>query len=1192
MAINPHDDYDALAKLLYPSIEASGNVYYGQTRKLTMDEVFDKNKNGFHSRIESKYNNNSNQYDTYFYWELGPLNGAIKVPDALQCIPLYFAKYELYVDTSTVNNTLNSGSYDTFEYSLQSVFNSIVRSYGKKPFSDDYWDGANFYINKEDNVWYIYIALKNKVEVDLSDYSFNPPEYTDGDEFAMVFSHVTSSESTNVTLKLSGSLAHTDVYQYFVINESTDWNPLVINTPIDLTNSGQDVTVKFRFRPGAIKSSQDTSNYLHLVITAPNTVTVSLSGDFRSLQSNKQQVAREEFVYFLINNDNIISASDCKFYSKNVDAFCYEGLFYNCTKLVNAPSALPSNIVGTSPYHNMFYSCRSLKNAPELPVLSRNEHYAYSSMFCNCDSLEKVQPIIISKSNLSGTFYKMFYGCTSLKNAPVLYCTADIESRSTFAETFYGCTSLLSTPTIIVIGKIHPDTYHSSKLCDAFKSTFEGCTSITDVNIFARLHFDFDDSSFSRRTLCENMFSGCTSLKRINLYMPQKYTSDGNHFTNWVLNVAEHGDFYYDTEYEHTLDISQKFPFGVNGIPSGWIKYNIYEHYTNNEYTGFLGTEFLITSGSNSSKNGRGDITKKSTLANMEKSFDESNTHQMNTYNADGSYNQEIWGYKSFNSPVQFRNGIYGEDWSIYTSNYGTSSQDDNNTVVIDSADICMTGDLHANTITANEIHTNFSTDYIKRCLYTYDTIYEYDSYNIPIGGIAMIRLWSWYGNRVDTPNRSNNIDCDVRISEDTSLPLTIRFHNNGVCKLSITNDNTYEYKINSSSEWTVLNDQPGNYSIPLKSFDCVSFRCAGTYSGNSDTKYVKFDFNTEGNVEAYGNIFSMINGSTYSTRRNYYNTDGLYNYAFYKMFYQCTHLVSMPNWPYVTVFGRSDHAFESMFDGCTALTYAMIYPYGIDYTASCKNMFNGCTSLKYVHGKSITISDSSESECYNQMFMGCTNLEQSPDVVYNGTASTAGNKVLNMFSGCTSLKRAVVMARSGDVTSGMFNGCSNAILWTTSGNTSSDVHSKYTVPVNDWDNYTDFYNRHESTTFFSSYGTQSEWTTTLKAGEDLYVGKHVNVFYGARRPVRIVAITIAEYSNLTGPWFFSQNSAEYVRALNTKDAIALDTRYAFRLLYNVKCDNTYNWPGTQPSPNDGGNIPVQRNQYCTEVQALAVRVR
>ena len=54
----------------------------------------------------------------------------------------------------------------------------------------------------------------------------------------------------------------------------------------------------------------------------------------------------------------------------------------------------------------------------------------------------------------------------------------------------------------------------------------------------------------------------------------------------------------------------------------------------------------------------------------MERSFDENNTHPMNTYNADGSFNQEIWGYKSFNSPVKFRNGVYGEDWSIYTFDY------------------------------------------------------------------------------------------------------------------------------------------------------------------------------------------------------------------------------------------------------------------------------------------------------------------------------------------------------------------------------------------------------------------------------------------------------------------------------------------------------------------------------------------
>lgn len=37
----------------------------------------------------------------------------------------------------------------------------------------------------------------------------------------------------------------------------------------------------------------------------------------------------------------------------------------------------------------------------------------------------------------------------------------------------------------------------------------------------------------------------------------------------------------------------------------------------------------------------------------------------MNAYNLDGSYNQEIWGYKCFNSPVKFRNGIYTDNINI-----------------------------------------------------------------------------------------------------------------------------------------------------------------------------------------------------------------------------------------------------------------------------------------------------------------------------------------------------------------------------------------------------------------------------------------------------------------------------------------------------------------------------------------------
>lgn len=52
MPDNINNDYNELAKLIYPSIEASGNVYYGQTRKLAIDELFNINDGGFESNIK------------------------------------------------------------------------------------------------------------------------------------------------------------------------------------------------------------------------------------------------------------------------------------------------------------------------------------------------------------------------------------------------------------------------------------------------------------------------------------------------------------------------------------------------------------------------------------------------------------------------------------------------------------------------------------------------------------------------------------------------------------------------------------------------------------------------------------------------------------------------------------------------------------------------------------------------------------------------------------------------------------------------------------------------------------------------------------------------------------------------------------------------------------------------------------
>lgn len=74
---------------------------------------------------------------------------------------------------------------------------------------------------------------------------------------------------------------------------------------------------------------------------------------------------------------------------------------------------------------------------------------------------------------------------------------------------------------------------------------------------------------------------------------------------------------------------------------------------------------------SNEDSYGRGDVTDISTKYNMltTNPLSDENAPEMNSYSSDGSYNQDIFGLKCFNSPVSFRNGIYGECGYVTTFN-------------------------------------------------------------------------------------------------------------------------------------------------------------------------------------------------------------------------------------------------------------------------------------------------------------------------------------------------------------------------------------------------------------------------------------------------------------------------------------------------------------------------------------------
>ena len=72
---------------------------------------------------------------------------------------------------------------------------------------------------------------------------------------------------------------------------------------------------------------------------------------------------------------------------------------------------------------------------------------------------------------------------------------------------------------------------------------------------------------------------------------------------------------------------------------------------------------------SNADSYGRGDVTDVSTKYSMipTNPLSDETAPEMNSYSSDGSYNQDIFGWKCFNSPVSFRNGVYGECGCVTT---------------------------------------------------------------------------------------------------------------------------------------------------------------------------------------------------------------------------------------------------------------------------------------------------------------------------------------------------------------------------------------------------------------------------------------------------------------------------------------------------------------------------------------------
>ena len=295
------------------------------------------------------------------------------------------------------------------------------------------------------------------------------------------------------------------------------------------------------------------------------------------------------------------------------------------------------------------------------------DDYALYGLFSDIKNMYGT-PVLPNVNKLgSGCYERMFMNCTSLTVAPKIkssdtYSHVSENYNYCYHNMFCGCVSLVSPPKMM--GYDETDQYYHSGIgtCD---SMFIGCANLKISPVIRYKTLD----SYS----CHNMFYGCSSLKLIRCGAKHLTSSATK---SWVYGVSKNGVFIKST----TKYMS--YMSGPDGIPEGWAVvtkdddyfavhkepdhgFRVDKHTPSGNYK----NDYLVTSGTDSSTNGRGyianTVNKESTIGKMEHSFDENNTHPMNTYNADGSFNQEIWGYKSFNSPVKFRNGVYSDGASV-----------------------------------------------------------------------------------------------------------------------------------------------------------------------------------------------------------------------------------------------------------------------------------------------------------------------------------------------------------------------------------------------------------------------------------------------------------------------------------------------------------------------------------------------
>ena len=667
MIINPKDDYEKLAKLIYPSIEASGNVYYGQTRKLTMDALLKQNDTGLISHMDSFYeyydaDSEEKDYIPYFCWKLGGLKGAFRyiTQGDYSEDPFGFGRDSSNHIITLINPYENEPDYILHRgiYDSESVYNIPFR---KDP--EGRWHVYNYHEIYNQAVFFAKYRLiidNSKIENIINSGKFNTYESA----ISCEFDGICSTYGFDPTDKTNYDIGER---RFFIGNEG-GVNYLYIKIP-NSENNFLSPTALPLYKPLTFKAVDGNVDVVVKSIKEFKDSKKSVIY-YRVNKGEWLELVYTDTIEIVVEDDDTreLFVSQPISLNKNdsVEMTCLVGYF-------NRFAFSGDGFVEASGDATSMLHLDEKYNTADDPLSLYKEDFTQEMLdvigvasVYDMISLDMRDCASTSSSNFKSAMLYMFKDCTKLIKAPYIgkYLTW-LESpfnKGGYTGMFYGCTSLINPPYM----PIWLNEYGNINV----SNMFAGCTSLVKSP-----EFHFTTASIGNRSfVLDNIFAGCTSLKDIYLCEVYSEGSEGGGATlihpnitlnsEWLANVPDDCIIHLNEKFDETNDAAlsslyitdrkqyiEKEEYHAYYDSSG--VFNAAESDLEIPYT----TPYMLSSGGG--------------VIYADKTFDELD-ETLNTYNIYvGSYNQAVYGYKKFLDRVRFENNI-----AVKTINLSTA---DNN---------------------------------------------------------------------------------------------------------------------------------------------------------------------------------------------------------------------------------------------------------------------------------------------------------------------------------------------------------------------------------------------------------------------------------------------------------------------------------------------------------------------------------